>query len=511
MFNQNFSGASALVLAALLAGSSAQAQAQAPTFSSYAQFNDTLVARFNRGNFVGVEAFGSPALRQIEPLGSMAKLLAGLQGKTGRIGSSTALEVRGPRHTFAWKGEKQNLRVTLVSPAPGVIDDYIISDFIEQPASARRTTPVLTDNPRKTALDQAVHRAATLYMQHPDAAGLSIAVYQQGQERFYNYGEVEKGTGRKPTPTTFYDMGSVAKTFVGTLLAQAVLDGKVKLTDDIRQYLPGQFPNLELEGQPIRFVDLANHTSGLPTKAHTYTPETKKRLDGLTPVEQMTYYNQFSADSLLLNLHTFQLATRPGTTYRYNGVGMKLLQLLLERVYQQPYEQLVTGYVQKHFHMTDTKRVLSAAEQARFATAYDRPNRPLAHINYTGYWGGPNLSSTPADLMKYVRANLAERDPAVRLAHQRTFDTAPGAGIGLGWMLDTDANGRARIYHNGQSPGYNTRLVCYPGQDVGFVIQVNENLSQGRVTEMEEFLKQQLPNPAPAAKQPVAAGTARRG
>ncbi|MBD2720839.1 serine hydrolase domain-containing protein [Hymenobacter armeniacus] len=490
--------ASFLALATLLASTTAQAQASQTAFTSYAQFNDTLVARFNRGDFQGVEAFGSPALRQLEPLGAMAKLLAGLRAKTGRVGSSAALEARGSRHAFAWKGEKQNLRVTLVSATPGVLDDYTISDFIEQPAGARRTAPVLTDNPQKTALDQAVHRAASLYMQHPDAAGLSIAVYQGGQERFYNYGEVEKGTGRRPTPTTFYDMGSVAKTFVGTLLAQAVLDGKVKLTDDIRPYLPGPFPNLELEGQPIRFVDLANHTSGLPVKAHNYTPETKKRIDGLPLAEQMAYYNQFSADSLLLNLRTFRLDTRPGTTYRYNGVGMKLLQLLLERVYQQPYEQLVTGYVQKHFNMPDTKRVLTAKEQARFATGYAQPNRPQPHPTYTGYWAGPNLSSTPADLLKYLRANLAERDPAVRLAHQLTYRTAPGAGIGLGWMLDTDADGWARIYHNGQSPGYNTRLAFYPGQDVGFVILVNENLNQGRVTEMEELLKQQLPKPVAA-------------
>src|SRR5699024_7987527 len=158
--------------------------------------------------------------------------------------------------------------------------------------------------------------------------------------------------------------------------------------------------------------------SGLSTVAHTYTPETKKRLDNLSWPDKMAYYNAFSADSLLLNLRAFQLATRPGATYRYNGVGMKVLQLLLERVYQQPYEQLVTRYVQQRFRMPDTKRVLSAKEQARFATGYDRPDRPLPHINYTGYWGGPNLSSTPADLLKYVRANLAEREPAVRLAHQ---------------------------------------------------------------------------------------------
>ena len=472
------------------------ARAQSSHFASYTQFNDTLVARFNRGDFQGVEAFGSPALRKLESAGSMSRFLANWKAKTGRVTSSVALGVRGQRHEFAWNGEKQNLRVALLSPTPGVIDDYTVSDFIAQPTG--RTTSVLTDNKQKTSLDQAVHRAASLYMQHPDAAGMSIGIYQQGKQTFYNYGEVEKGSGRLPTSTTYYDLGSVAKTFLGTLLAQAVIDRKVKLTNDIRQYLPGQYPNLVVDGRPIQVVDLANHTSGLGGTSHIYTPTMKARLDQLNLADKIAYYNTYTADSLLHDLHSLQLATKPGTTYRYSGVGMFVLQVLLERVYQQPYEQLVTRYVQTRFGMHDTKRVLSAQEQQRAAIGYQSAQLPQAHVNYTGYWGGPGMSSTTADLVKYLRANLAEREPAVRLAHQRTWGTAPAFGLGLGWMLDSDAEGNSRIYHNGKAIGYNARFVLYPGQNLGIVLLVNENISQDRLTEMEEFLTQQLPKPAAA-------------
>lgn len=487
----------AIVIAAFgLLGSAAQAQST--TFTSYKQFNDTLVARFNRGDFQGVEIFGSPVLRKLESAGSMSRFLTGWKAKTGRVTSSAALGVRGQRHAFEWKGEKQNLRVSLTSPTPGVIDDYTISDFIAQPTS--RPTPVLTDNKQQTPLDQAVHRAASLYMQHPDAAGMSIGIYQEGKQAFYNYGEVEKGTGRLSTSATYYDLGSVAKTFIGTLLAQAVLDHKMKLTDDIRQYLPGQYPNLAVDGRPIQVVDLANHTSGLGGTSHVYTPAMKARQDKLSLTDKIAYYNTYTADSLLHDLHGLRLATKPGSTYRYSGVGMFVLQVLLERVYQQPYEQLVTRYVQTRFGMQDTKCVLSAQEQQRCAIGYPSANLPQAHVNYTGYWGGPGMSSTAADLVKYLRANLSEREPAVRLAHQRTWGTTPAFGLGLGWMLDSDAEGNSRIYHNGKTIGYNTRLVLYPGQDLGIVLLVNENISQDRLTEMEEFLTQQLLKQVAATK-----------
>jgi CubicO group peptidase (beta-lactamase class C family) len=473
-------------------------RAQSAAFTSYEQFNDTLVARFNRNDFQDIESLSSPVLRNSEPAESRSRFWLGWQAKTGRVTSSATLGVRGHHHDFEWKGEKQNLRVTLRSPMPGVLDDYTISDFIAQ--STSRPTPILTDNKLKTPLDQAVHRAAALYMQHPDAVGLSIGIYQRGQQRFYNYGEVAKGTNRLPTATTYYDLGSVAKTFIGTLLAQAVLDHKVQLTDDIWQYLPGQYPNLETDGRPIRVVDLANHTSGLGSTSHVYSLARKAQLDKLNLAAKIAIYNQYTADSLLHDLHSLTLATKPGTTYRYTGVDMFVLQVLLERIYQQPYEQLVTHYVQTHFRMQDTKRVLSTQEQQRCAIGYQSPTLPQAHVNYTGYWGGPGMSSTAADLVKYLRANLAEHEPAVRLAHQRTWGTAPAFGLGLAWMLGSDAEGSAHIYHDGKTIGYNTRLVLYPEQDLGIVLLVNENISQDRLTELKKFLTQGLLQPATRAK-----------
>ena len=362
------------------------------------------------------------------------------------------------------------------------------------PAPAART-----DNRLRTPLDAAVQQAAAQYMQQPGAVGLSIAIYRGGQRYFYNYGEVTKGAGQLPTATTYYDMGSVAKTFVGTLLAQAVLDKKVQLTDDIRQYLPGQYPNLEFAGHPVRLVDLINHTSGLPSTSHVYPKALGDSLRALPLAPRIAYYNRYSADSLLADLHHLRPTALPGTTYRYNNLGPLLVQLLLERLYQQPYEQLITRYVQRHFGLRNTKRVLSAREQARSATGYDEQQRGQAHLNYTGYWGGATLTATPADLLRYAQANLAERDPAVRLAHQPTTTLPTGYAVGLAWHLDTDPAGSRRIYHSGHSPGFNTWLALYPEQDVAVVLMVNDNSSQDRLTELGQQLKQALAPATPAS------------
>jgi CubicO group peptidase (beta-lactamase class C family) len=148
--------------------------------------------------------------------------------------------------------------------------------------------------------------------------------------------------------------------------------------------------------------------------------------------------------------------------------------------------------VQTRFGMFDTKRVLSAAEQRRFATSYET-GQGQAHPNYTGYWGGTTLNATLTDLLKYVRANLAEREPAVRLAHQPTTSLPPNYQVGLCWRLNTDPEGNRRIFHSGHSIGYNTHVVLYPGQDMGMVLLVNEVISQDRLAELAQLLKQALP------------------
>ena len=48
------------------------------------------------------------------------------------------------------------------------------------------------------------------------------------------------------------------------ILAHAVIEKKVKLDDDIRKYLKGDYPNLQYNGKPARLKHLASNTSALP-------------------------------------------------------------------------------------------------------------------------------------------------------------------------------------------------------------------------------------------------------
>jgi CubicO group peptidase (beta-lactamase class C family) len=103
------------------------------------------------------------------------------------------------------------------------------------------------------------------------------------------------------------------------------------------------------------------------------------------------------------------------------------------------------------------------------------------------------MNSTINDMLKYIEANLSMKDKAIRLTHQLTFGMEKGFGMGLGWMMDNDSNGKRFIYHDGNTKlGYNTLCTLYPGEDLGFIIIVNDTVSQDKVGEIENNIKRAL-------------------
>lgn len=116
----------------------------------------------------------------------------------------------------------------------------------------------------KNSVELSIDRNADTLLLDTTVNALSIGVYKDGKTYIYHYGELDKGKGNKPTNKTIYEIASVSKTFAGTLVAHAELEGKLNLEDDIRTYLKEDFPNFEYEGEPIRIKHLISHTSRLP-------------------------------------------------------------------------------------------------------------------------------------------------------------------------------------------------------------------------------------------------------
>lgn len=296
-------------------------------------------------------------------------------------------------------------------------------------------------------------------MAAPGRVGLSLGVLRGGRVWTYHYGEVERGTGRRPTTRTLYEIGSVTKTFTGHLLAQAVVDGQLALSDDVRARLGGGYPNLAYGGQPVRLVHLVNHTSGLPVQSITIPP-------GAPPDTIVALERRNTDAALLERLRAVTLIKPPGTGFGYSSAAFALAGIVLERAYgtgPESYETLVQRYIAGPLRMPDTRVHLSSDQQQRLAHGYDERGAPRPPV-VMEVAGGGGLRSTVDDLLRYARAHAAERDPAVRLSHRQTTDAVTPTGIALGWRVGRGVGGRRRLSHGGGTLGYSAYILVFPSE-----------------------------------------------
>jgi CubicO group peptidase (beta-lactamase class C family) len=340
---------------------------------------------------------------------------------------------------------------------------------------------------RNAKTDEVVEKSARKLMSDPHSVGLSVGIYNANKVYTYNFGEVEKSKGQRPTEHTIYEIASITKTFTGVLLSQAVVENKVKLDDDVRKYLDGDYPNLEFNGHPIRLVHLINHTSRLPFVLPD-RPELFKNPDPielpkiLTKIESSYTRADFYAD-----LHKVKLDKVPGTEFKYSNCAAQLLGFILERLYGMPYEQLVIRKIAKPLRMRETSITLSEAEKKRLAKGhYENGSIALPGTPQSQAAGG--LRSSVSDMLKYVKFHLNENNEVIRLSHQPSWGDIQSYASGLNWQMIKPAGKPRKIWQSGGSFGFSSYCAVFPDLNLGIVLLSNESdqNSQGRLNAMAE-------------------------
>lgn len=329
-------------------------------------------------------------------------------------------------------------------------------------------------------------------LEEKKAVGLSVGIYENGKTYFFNYGSTQVDKSIKPSQNTIYEIGSITKTFESYILANAVIEGRVKLDDDIRKYLKESYPNLEFNGQFIKLVHLANTTSLLPD----WLPELPAEMKGMSPDSAMAlrikYYQNLSKKDLFAALHKVKLDTIPGTKRYHSNAGAQLLAYILEDVYKMPLDKLIKRYITIPQKMENTSFITSSKMKG-VATGYTAKDSKAVYeysMPYFKYAGG--LASSTSDIVKYIQLMLNDKNPASVLCLKKTADinastgkivqmTAEGEAnpnvysSALNWFkYQPDAN-YSQIWADGGTNGFNSYLVIYPHLKSGIILIANKS------------------------------------
>jgi serine-type D-Ala-D-Ala carboxypeptidase/endopeptidase len=295
--------------------------------------------------------------------------------------------------------------------------------------------------------------------------GIVVGIIDAQGSRVIASGEADE-KHRPVDGETVFEIGSMTKVFNALLLADLVERKLVKLDDPIARYLPAKVKVPDWNGRPITLVDLATHTSGLPS------------LPGnLLPKDPANPYADYTVDQLYEYLGSCTLVSEPGTKYAYSNLGAGLLGHIIALQGGADWESLVKSRVLQPLGMLSTSVHLTPQTSARLTAGHDGNGARVPNWDLPTLAGAGALHSDVDDLLKFLSANLNPGadglGPAMKLTQGRQRETGmAGLTIGLGWHIK-DSSGDDLIWHNGQTGGYHSFFGLYPKQRRAVVILIN--------------------------------------
>lgn len=333
--------------------------------------------------------------------------------------------------------------------------------------------------------------------------GLAVAVVREGRLVFSRgYGMANLEHRVRIAPTTVFDIASISKQFAGLAIAMLVDQGRVRLTDDVRRYIP----ELGDVGHVITIDHLVHHTSGL------------RDWPGSLALAGWRMDDVISFDQILrFAFHQRSLNFAPGAEYTYSNTGYNLLAEVVARVSGRPFAQFTAEQIFRPLGMTRSRFHDDVTEFI--------PDRALGYARADTGWrsitdnltalGSSSLFTTVEDLARWI-ANF--EDPRVGGAAAMTMTRARGRlndgstipyafGISHG-----EYRGQPTVAHSGSWAQFATYLVHFPQQRLGVVVLANSStIDPGRaaLAVVDAYLGSTLAAPVtnapPLAMAPVTA------
>jgi CubicO group peptidase (beta-lactamase class C family) len=293
--------------------------------------------------------------------------------------------------------------------------------------------------------------------------GCAVGVSRNGAPIFLRgYGMADLENGTPITPQTILESGSVAKQFTATAILLLVGEGKLRLDDDARKYVP----ELPVYGRTITIRHLLSHTSGL------------REWSNLVADQGYPRGTRVTSQAGLVDIIVRQKALNypVGDYYSYTNSGFALLPTIVERVSGMPFARFSDERIFRPAGMADTRwRDDFTAIIPRRAQAYARRGDGWRlEMPFENVHGPGGLLTTVGDWLKWNDALDKRRFGAVSDSLLSRATLTSGRVIPYAMGLTNGAyRGTPEWQHSGSTAGYSTFLARYPRAGLSIAVMCN--------------------------------------
>lgn len=312
------------------------------------------------------------------------------------------------------------------------------------------------------------------YQKNP-AVGISVGFVQNNKEYFTAYGNLSKESQIKIDKNSLFEIASITKILTSNLMAQAVLENKIKAADYIDNFLPKDYVLQENLKNKIKISDLASHQSGLPDIDFG-------KLIELNPQQPISSVTQKTLTDLVNNCNDLKDYGK----YRYSTIGYTLLGQILENVYGKSFDEIIRNKIIRPLKMTNT-----------LTTDFNVKNRTVGHnpeggvqefMNWNVTAPAGLVKSNAADMVTYLKAVLNKETEIGKasIVTEKIFYKDEKREMGLGLNISTDE--KNTIYQkSGDSMGQSSILCYNRAKNWGIIILLNQRNSKMRQNLLNEI------------------------
>lgn len=284
-------------------------------------------------------------------------------------------------------------------------------------------------------------------VQHNKAMG-SIAISQNGKPVYAKaFGYADVANQLQATPQTRYRIGSVTKMFTATLVFQLIEKKKLSLATTLDQYYP-PIPN----AAKITIGDLLSHRSGI----HNFTDA-----DDYTSYNTKPKTETEIIDLIVKGGSDFT----PNEKSAYSNSNYVLLGYIIEKLYNQPYKEVLAAQILKKAGLTNTYYGAKINTTANEALSYHYSDsswvlEPETDMSIPG--GAGAIVATPSDLTRFIRFLFEGKlVSSGNLELMKIIKDDYGMG-----MFQVPFHDKAAYGHTGGIDGFSSLLLHFPKENV---------------------------------------------
>lgn len=309
----------------------------------------------------------------------------------------------------------------------------------------------------------------------PNSPGCAVGIIRNDSLIFSKgYGMANLEYDIPNTPATIYHMASVSKQFTAFSIVLLARQGRLKLDDDVRKYLPW-FPDLK---EKITIRHLLHHTSGIRDQWQLIAIA-GTRLDDVITQDQ------------IIKVLSWQRAlnSRPGEKFNYSNSGYTMMAEIVKAVTGQTLRQFTDSAIFKplgmqhtHFHddYTEVVKNRSYSYYPKDSARYSNSVLSYSNVGATSLF--TNIDDMSKWVMNFYTHKVGDQQDIDTLTKKGSLNNGREIDYALG-ISNISYKGWKGLSHGGGDAGFRTMLMVFPDQKMGFLVFSNVgNSNAGRLT-----------------------------